>query len=305
VRAALIATMRRQGGVIRRDEALAGFPTYVVDDAVRSGVVVVAHSGVYRLPEADDLATRRLAALAYCTAGALSHTDALQQWGLPSVASDLVHVTVDALSNAASSRSLRIHRRTGFRPEAPWSFEYDGLRVVRIEQAVIESWPLLPVLDRRAPTIVAVRERRTTTQRLAEVLDLQPRTSGAKELRRLFGLLDAGNHSELEIWGHERVFSDRRLPRSKTQLRIVVGDRVVFLDRAFEAELVAVELDGAAYHGSHGQRERDLRRDSALARLGWLTVRFSHQRLHSDPEGVISELLDILERRRAQLAHAS
>jgi very-short-patch-repair endonuclease len=199
--------------------------------------------------------------------------------------------------------SIRLHRRSLYRPEAPWSFEHDGLRVVRLEQAVIESWPLLPELDRRAPAIVAVRERRTNAERLTEVLDLQPRVSGARELRKLFALLAAGNRSELEIWGHEHVFGDRRLPRSTAQLRLTAGRRTVYLDRAFEAEMVAVELDGAAYHGSPGQREHDLRRDSDLARVGWITIRFSHQRLHDDPEGVIVELLEILERRRSQLAH--
>jgi very-short-patch-repair endonuclease len=75
----------------------------------------------------------------------------------------------------------------------------------------------------------------------------------------------------------------------------------MILDRAFLAEMVAVELDGAAYHGAPGQRERDLRRDSALARLGWLTVRFSHLRLHREPGHVIDELVEILEHRRSQL----
>ena len=31
---------------------------------------------------------------------------------------------------------------------------------------------------------------------------------------------------------------------------------------------MAVELDGAAFHGSREARERDLRRDTALAALG-------------------------------------
>jgi very-short-patch-repair endonuclease len=179
---------------------------------------------------------------------------------------------------------------------------YDGLRVVRLEQAIIESWRWLPVLMRRAPAIVAVRGRRTTTDQLLDALAAYPRTAGANAQRQLYEQLAAGNHSELEIWGHERVFSDKRLPRSRTQKRVEAGGRIFFLDRAFEIEMVAVELDGAAYHGAPGQREGDLKRDSALARLGWLTVRFTHQRLHSEPDRVIDELLGILERRRAQLA---
>ena len=295
--------MRRRGGVIRRDEALGLFPTYLVDDALRAGAITLAHPGVYRLPDADDRATRRRAALAFCPNGALSHTDALDVWRLPNIQSSRVHVTVNK-ADSQQSASIQIHRRTGYRPEAPWAFICDGLRTVCLDQAIVESWPLLPTLDRRAPAIIAVRERRTTAERLLQTLDMQPMTSGAGAQRRLFGLLAAGNHSELEIWGHERIFSNKDLPISQPQHRVHIGKQLMILDRAFLTEMLAVELDGAAYHGSPGQRERDLKRDSTLARLGWQTVRFSHQRLHREPGHVVDELLDILERRRQQLGIA-
>ena len=38
-------------------------------------------------------------------------------------------------------------------------------------------------------------------------------------------------------------------------------------------------MDGAAFHGSADARERDTRRDVALATLGWVVLRFSCQRL--------------------------
>lgn len=75
----------------------------------------------------------------------------------------------------------------------------------------------------------------------------------------------------------------------------------IYLDRYFEEERLAVELDGAAFHGSPGQRERDIRRDAALAAIGIQVIRFSHQRLFADPEGVRRELLQILAARRRQL----
>jgi very-short-patch-repair endonuclease len=199
------------------------------------------------------------------------------------------------------SAGIRLHRRRSYQADPPHTLRRGGVPVVRLEQAVVESWPLLPTLMRRAPAIVAVRERRTTPQRLIEVLDQQPKTGGAREQRGLYSLLAAGNQSELEIWGHHRIFNDRRLPRSVTQHRLQVGSRVVFLDRAYLEEMLAVELDGAAYHGSPGQRERDNRRDSAVAQLGWQTVRYSHQRLHNEAEAVIRELVEILATRREQL----
>jgi hypothetical protein len=170
-----------------------------------------------------------------------------------------------------------------------------------VEQAIVESWNLLPPVDQRVPAIVALRERRTTGKRLGIVLDEQPRVAGAAEMRHVFALGAAGCHSPLEMWGHEHVFSDPRLPPSRCQVPIELPGGRIYLDRLFEEELVNAELDGAAYHGEPGQRERDLRRDAALAALGYLVVRFSHLRLHGDPAGVIAELLSILAMRRAQL----
>jgi very-short-patch-repair endonuclease len=76
---------------------------------------------------------------------------------------------------------------------------------------------------------------------------------------------------------------------------------VYYLDRAFRAAMVAVELDGADHHTKPADRERDLRRDAELATLGWLTVRFTAARLRADPAGVLDELLAILEVRAIQL----
>jgi hypothetical protein len=143
--------MQRGHGVIRRADAIELVPVHVVDDAVRAGAVVVAHPGVYRLPDHDDTTTLRRAALAYCPGGALSHLDALDVWGLPTARGARIHVTVGAGNNAALSRGVQLHRRLRFAPESPYCVVRAGMRVVRIEQAVAESWRLMSLLDRRGP----------------------------------------------------------------------------------------------------------------------------------------------------------
>jgi very-short-patch-repair endonuclease len=196
---------------------------------------------------------------------------------------------------------LALHRRKGFSIGPPLTVVRNESEVVRLEQAVIESWPLLSRVDRRAPAIVAVRDRRTTPDRLMKTLACQPRTSGAREMHELFTAMKDGCRSELELWGHANVFSHRGFPLSEGQLPVPRGKSVVYLDRAFVEELVDVEMDGATYHSAPGQRERDIRRDAWLARLGWLVVRLSHRRLHADRQGVREELLEILRVRRRQL----
>ena len=82
------------------------------------------------------------------------------------------------------------------------------------------------------------------------------------------------------------------------QRDVRVAGRRYRLDLAFDAERVAVELDGATHAGPDG-RERDTRRDAALAAAGWLTVRFTHRRLTTDADGCRRELLAVLATRAA------
>ena len=62
------------------------------------------------------------------------------------------------------------------------------------------------------------------------------------------------------------------------QRRVVVGGRRFRLDAAYEEVLLAVEMDGAAWHGSRRQREDDIHRDALLATAGWQTLRSSYAR---------------------------
>lgn len=296
MREILLSAVRRHG-VISRAAALTLAARHVVDDAVRAGVIVPVFPGVYVLREHQrDTSIRRLAALEHRRGSALSHTDALEVWNLPSSPGGAIHLTVPATQPKSCVAGLEVHRRRRFDVVVR-----GGLRVVPLEQAVVESWPLLPPIDRRVPAIVAIRERRTTGDRLLATLAAQPRTAGAAELRRVFALAAAGCHSPLEMWGHEHVFSDRRLPRSRCQVPVDLATGRVYLDRLYDDELVNVELDGAAYHGEPGQRERDIRRDAALAARGYVTLRFSHPRLHRDPASVIAEVGQVLATRRRQL----
>ena len=72
----------------------------------------------------------------------------------------------------------------------------------------------------------------------------------------------------------------------------------VYLDVFAEEEKVNFELDGREGHVSKADRERDLRRDAALAARGILVVRFTHYRLTHEPEAVRREVLAILAARR-------
>jgi very-short-patch-repair endonuclease len=56
---------------------------------------------------------------------------------------------------------------------------------------------------------------------------------------------------------------------------VLPDGRSVLLDAAYREARVAVELDGARFHDGREARERDMRRDSAFAVIGWVVLRFS------------------------------
>jgi very-short-patch-repair endonuclease len=56
--------------------------------------------------------------------------------------------------------------------------------------------------------------------------------------------------------------------------------------------------DGSQYHAGEEQRERDRRRVAVLGTVDWLTLRYSHARLHSDVAGCRRDTLERLAAQR-------
>lgn len=306
VRDVLIAAIARRGGVITRDDGLQAVSRHVWDSAVSSQRIVRAHPGVYvDADRAADPGVLDLAVMAYVPGGALSHIDGLRRWDLRYRSKDgRRHVVISPDRQFRTSDSLVVHRRSGFRQELPHAIRHNGIYVVMPERAIIDSWPLLVTNDRRAPAIDAVSRGLTSGARLLAELARVGNQPGAADMRELFGLLEAGCRSELELWGHASVFSHPSLPVAVLQHRVRTYAGNFVLDRGYLEEMVGVGLDGAAWHGSKEQRESDVRRDAALAREGWLIVRFTHDRLRREPQRCREELREILAARRRQLGRA-
>lgn len=280
-------------GVICRSNC--GLSDHLISYALRVGHLVSLHRGVYAAaPARADLAVRGRAALVYLGESAvLSHVTALAVWGsiVPGPA-DPVHAIVPG-DVRIRCRGLVVHRRAGTD-----GVVRRGLRVTRFEVSIVDSWPLLEPDRRRAPVIDAVAGRRTTVDRLRSVVEAARRLDDRQGLVRLLDLLDAGCRSPLEIWGLEHVFTGPGMPAFERQVRVRVGDRSVYLDVYAAVERVDFELDGSASHAGPADRERDLRRDAALAALGIVVVRFTYQRLTREPDTVRLEVLAVLASRR-------
>lgn len=311
----LRALVEQGGGVVTRRAAVQVVPPWVLAHADRVGQLRRVLPGVYvdaaLIPAAAhpaagstfpllDVAHRIRAALAWAQGrAALGSLTALAAWGVRGQpAGEPVCLNVVAGSGLRTRAHLKIHHREGFALFPPQVLMRGGRPVVRLERALVDAWPLLPVPDRPAPVIRAVNDRLTTPARIASALAAVPRLTGRAQLRTLLDRLAAGCRSPLEIWGHDHVFTGPGMPAFQRQARIVVGRRVMYLDVYAEREQVDFELDGATAHGDPRQREIDLRRDALLATVGILVVRFARHRLIHEPDAVRHEVRAILATRR-------
>ncbi|WP_158544801.1 DUF559 domain-containing protein [Blastococcus sp. TF02-9] len=199
-----------------------------------------------------------------------------------------IDVTVRGDRRVRTSRWLRVHRSQN--PFAVVSAR--GLPATTVARSLVDTWGAAH--RARAPrgfddvardaVLRATRERRVTVDRLTHELGARPELPGRAALSELLGLIANGAQSVLEVIAVQQVLDVPGLPPCEQQYRIVLPGGPAFLDAAWPEVKLAVELDGAAFHGSDEARERDLARDAALAALGWLVLRFSYRQLTREPK---------------------
>ena len=295
-------------GVAHRTDVARATSTSTVGRWLARGDVLLVAPGVLALPErATEWPVRARAATLYADAP-LSHVSALTATGLLPRTTGPVHVTVPLGRYLRNAPGVVVHR-SGRRLV---SIRCDGLDVIEPPRSLVDAWTWAWSPTHTGPTaaerpllrqavIESVRTRVARASAVRRESDRVPRHAGRPALVGLLDLVTGGCQSELEIWGVLHVLpGPPDLPRCVQQHRVTLLDgRRVALDAAYLEVKVAVELDGAAFHGSREARERDLRRDSALAALGWMVLRFSYARLVSDPEGCRREIVAAIRHRLA------
>jgi very-short-patch-repair endonuclease len=269
---------------------------------VSDGRLIQVRPGVLALPSTAGHWRTRVAAALQDRAAVASHTTALALWELLPHPPGPVHVTVEPGRSGRGSAGVVVHRARGAFADRR---HVDGLALTSVERSVVDAWGRPGGIlrsDVRAATIAAVRNRRCRPQDLAAELAARPRSPGRAELSRLISLLADGCRSELEIWGCLEVLRAPGMPPFVQQRQVAVAGRTFFLDAAYDDILLAVEMDGAAWHGSRAQRERDISRDALLATVGWQTLRFGFARMTRSPEACRREILAVHTTRRRLFA---
>lgn len=292
-----LAELMPQGVATRIDLTLSSSSSSVARWTA-SGDLVQIHPGVVMLPGLVDDPLARARASTLWSQGLLSHLSALSLWDVVPPTGGPVHVTVPADRSPRRTTGVVVHRTT-----LPMTCtRIRDVPVTGLGRSLVDAWDWEHRKRRRGPTgrpamvrqavIEAIRARRLSAPVLRAESEACSVHAGRAALTALLHLIEGGCESELEIWGVTQVLPGApRVPPPVQQHPVRLGNgRWVRLDAAYPKALVAVELDGAAFHGSREPRERDLRRDTALAALGWVVLRFSYARLMADPEGCRREI---------------
>lgn len=290
------------GGLATRKQLLERVPRQVLDGYVARRRLVRVFPSVYRLRSAieDDVMLLRAALVHAGPVAALSHTTALAVWGVHPFRRPL-HLTVDQEVKRAGAPDLVVHRRLRFDPQSSQCVQRRGLLITTLPRSVLDSWPLLPPVERRPLALDLANRGLVTATQLDAALAERPNVAGHRGLRHVIDLIADGCRSELEAHGVLNVFRHRSLPRSVGQYAIRLADRRIRLDRAWPEAKLAVELDSVRHHTSPEDRQRDLARDRELAALGWVVLRFTYADVLRDPEGVRAKVLEVYRARMAQL----
>lgn len=195
-----------------------------------------------------------------------------------------VHVTVPSGQSGRAVAGVVVHRTRELFDAVR---RVDGLPVTCVERAIVDSWGRPGELGRpavRAAGITAVRRRMCAPRNLLWELERRPQLPARAALAELVQLLADGCRSELEIWGCLNILRGPGMPTFVLQRPVTVRGETFILDAASEESMLAVEMDGAAWHGSRQQRERDIRRDALVATIGWQTLRFGYVRMTNAPD---------------------
>lgn len=253
--------------------------------------------GIYALPSAAGEWRIRLEAAVHATGGVVSHRSALALWELAPPGGP-IHLTVGHARSGRGTAGIVLHRTRALDDSVR---RVEGLPVSCVERAVVDTWGASAGLTRadiRAAAIGAVRRRLCRPADLFAELERRPTLRSRGALAELVGLLSDGCQSELEIWGCLTVLRGPGMPPYVQQRRVLVGGETFVLDAAYDEVKLAVEMDGAAWHGSRDQRERDIRRDALSATIGWQTLRFGFRRLTGAPELCRRDILAAYAARR-------
>ncbi len=265
-------------------------------NALAAGQIVRLAPNAYAgAPHSHSIHTKADAALLWAGEGvALGGLAALFLYGIVSDPPNVVELVAPAHRRLASQPSWVSVRRTS----APIQHVQVGRwTAVGPGFALCQSFGHLARSEREGVVLGALAHKMVTVGEIRRALRALPRVRGRRALTSVVDKFAEGHESFLEWWSSENVFTGSEFKRFIRQHLLVVEGAKYRVDMYDERTRTVVETDGAAFHSSPADWQRDLRRDADIASLGIQTVRFSYHDLRDRPDWCCERLLAILAAR--------
>lgn len=274
----LLVLLSAQAGIIDRGQAMdAGFSRRQVSYRLRSGAWQRVYPGVYATFTGPLSRQAQLWAAVRCAGdGAMvSHETAAEVHGMTDKPASSIHVTVPLSRRPAPYRPIRgivIHRSDQSRQHFPGPFK---LPRTRVDDTVLDLVAAAQTFDQAYAWISrAVFRNLVTVGALREALARRSRIRWRAWLNDAFAEARDGVLSPLEMRYVRDVERAHGLPPSRHQARSRLNGKTHYKDNWYPEYLLAVEIDGPAYHENE-QVQRDKDRDNAnLAADDVKTFRF-------------------------------
>ncbi|MGB8962972.1 MAG: DUF559 domain-containing protein [Pseudonocardiaceae bacterium] len=277
-----------QDGVLTRDQALRGGLTLrQVQHRVHTGQWIALHPRVYLVGrrEPDQQASTR-AAVAWAGSGAVvSGLTAAWWWGLRDWAPGAAEVTVPRTRSPRLLAGVAVRRRN-----------LDPVDLVVLRGLPVTTLPLT-VLDAAAalgndsgrPLVDRALQRRVSFAELHAAYCRSSGRHGSPWLGKVLRQAADGASSDAERVLH-RLLRGARVDGWVANHLVVLSGTEYWIDLAFVARRLAIEIDGWAWHTDIDRFTHDRHRQNALVLAGWTVLRFTWHDLMSRPQAVIAEI---------------
>lgn len=287
--AALARVAQAQFGVFTREQALRlGFTAAAIKKRLNRDVWRLTDHNVYRVSATPETWHQRLNAACLAGPAVASHRSAGRLWEFPGMPEEIIEVT-----------ALR-HRRRHV-DDVVW---HESYHLTERDITEIEGIPCTrPVRTFLDLGVVLAADQLETVLNEGIRRSLLAVSAIARRLEQL-GPLRHGTAVVRAVL--DRHVPERRAPESVLETRFLqlirragfaepvpqfqvrLSDSALArLDFAYPHRMIAIELDGVAYHSGKSAKQRDRQRDNQLGALGWRILRFDWDDVTRTPDSVI------------------
>ncbi len=276
------------GGVLTREQALRGGLTLrQVQHRVRTGLWIKLHPGVYLVGrrEPDQQECTR-AAVAWAGSGAVaSGLTAAWWWQLRDWAPGAAEVTVPRARSPRVTARVSVRRRN---LDPADRVVLRGLPVTALPLTILDAAAALGG-DSGRPLVDRALQHRVSFAELHAAYCRSFGRHGSPWLGCVLGQAADEASSDAERVLH-RLLRGARIVGWVANHMVALAGTEYWIDVAFVARRLAVEVDGWAWHSDVDRFAQDRRRQNALVLAGWTVLRFTWHDLMSRPQAVVAEI---------------